>query len=301
MADITDWLLTKAERDNDATRLDDDGPWSEGNLARPLIDGATYFRELHERLQATRDGDLVLFTDWQGDADELLVADDPDSAVVDVLARADERGVDVRGLIWRSHWDKMGFFSRENRTLGEELQQRGAEALLDMRVRNGGSHHQKFVVIRHRDDPARDIAFVGGIDLAHSRRDDHRHLGDPQPQPLSEEYGDRPPWHDAMVAISGPAVHDVETTFRERWEDPAPAQPEAGLLARRQDPRPRSQPRPAAAPAAPTSARRGRDARRPAAPDLPEPAAGARLPVRPGRRAQRGAAATRRRRSGRGG
>ena len=139
----------------------------------------------------------MLFTDWQGDADELLVADDPDSAVVDVLARADERGVDVRGLIWRSHWDKLGFFSRENRTLGEELQQRGAEALLDMRVRNGGSHHQKFVVIRHRDDPTRDIAYVGGIDLAHSRRDDHRHLGDPQPQPLSEEYGDRPPWHDA--------------------------------------------------------------------------------------------------------
>ena len=202
MADITDWLLTKAERDNDATRLDDDGPWSEGNLVRPLIDGVAYFRELHERLEATRAGDLVLFTDWQGDADELLVADDPDSAVVDVLARADERGVDVRGLIWRSHWDKIGFFSRENRTLGEELQKRGAEALLDMRVRNGGSHHQKFVVIRHRDDPARDIAYVGGIDLAHSRRDDHRHLGDPQTQPLSEEYGDRPPWHDAMVAIS---------------------------------------------------------------------------------------------------
>ena len=42
------------------------------------------------------------------------------------------------------------------------------------------------------------------------------------PQPLSKEYGDRPPWHDAMMAISGPAVHDVETTFRERWEDPSP-------------------------------------------------------------------------------
>ncbi|MBF4763296.1 phospholipase [Nocardioides islandensis] len=222
MGDVTDWLLTHEERDNDATRLDDLGAWWEGNLARPLIDGATYFRELHERLQATRPGDLVLFTDWQGDADELLVADDPDSAVVEVLARADERGVDVRGLIWRSHWDKVGFFARENRTLGEQLQQRGAEALLDMRVRNGGSHHQKFVVIRHRDDPGRDIAYVGGIDLAHSRRDDHRHLGDPQSQPLSQEYGDRPPWHDAMVAITGPAVHAVETVFRERWEDPAP-------------------------------------------------------------------------------
>jgi phosphatidylserine/phosphatidylglycerophosphate/cardiolipin synthase-like enzyme len=225
VGDVTEWFLTRAERDNDAARIDrihPDRAWSEGNRCWPLVDGVAYFRELYERLQATREGDLVLFTDWQGDADELMVADDPDSAVVDVLARADERGVDVRGLIWRSHWNKIGFFSRENRTLGEELQQRGAEALLDMRVRNGGSHHQKFVVIRYLEDPSRDIAFVGGIDLAHSRRDDHRHLGDPQTQPMAHEYGDRPPWHDAMVAITGPAVHDVETTFRERWEDPAP-------------------------------------------------------------------------------
>ncbi|MGI8521845.1 MAG: phospholipase D-like domain-containing protein, partial [Nocardioides sp.] len=102
------------------------------------------------------------------------------------------------------------------------LQDRGAEALLDMRVRWGGSHHQKMVVIRHRDDPARDIAFVGGIDLSHARRDDHLHHGDPQPQPLSKEYGDRPPWHDCQAAITGPAVYDVETSFRERWEDPTP-------------------------------------------------------------------------------
>ncbi len=221
----TDWFLTRAERDNDATRVDLAHPeraWSDGNLCRVLVDGVAYFRELHERLEATREGDLVLFTDWQGDADELLVADDPDSAVLEVLATADERGVDVRGLIWRSHWDRIGFFSRENRTLGEHLQDRGAEALLDMRVRNGGSHHQKLVVIRYRDDPSRDLAYVGGIDLAHSRRDDHRHLGDPQGQPMAREYGNRPPWHDAMLAISGPAVHDVETTFRERWEDPSP-------------------------------------------------------------------------------
>ncbi len=225
MGDFSDWLLTRAERGNDQTRIDDAHPdraWSEGNLVRPLIHGVTYFRELHERVEATREGDLIFFTDWQGDADELLIGGDPDSAVVDVLARADERGVDVRGLIWRSHMDKIGFFARQNRTLGEQLQDRGAEALLDMRVRNGGSHHQKFVVIRHRDDATRDVAFVGGIDLAHSRRDDERHLGDPQAQPLAAEYGEHPPWHDVQVAIQGPAVHDVETVFRERWEDPNP-------------------------------------------------------------------------------
>ena len=121
-----------------------------------------------------------------------------------MLGRADERGVDVRGLVWRSHLDQTGFFATENRHLGEQLQHRGAEVLLDMRVRTGGSHHQKFVVIRHRDDPTRDVAFVGGIDLAHNRRDDADHRGDPQPQPLTEEYGDHPPWHDVQVEIHGP-------------------------------------------------------------------------------------------------
>jgi phosphatidylserine/phosphatidylglycerophosphate/cardiolipin synthase-like enzyme len=35
-------------------------------------------------------------------------------------------------------------------------------------------------------------------------------------------YGHRPPWHDIQLMIHGPAVGDLETVFRERWEDPAP-------------------------------------------------------------------------------
>ncbi|MGZ6754387.1 MAG: phospholipase D family protein [Nocardioides sp.] len=225
MTDPAGWFLSARERGNPSTRLDDAHPgdqaWSEGNLVRPLVHGATYFAELHERLEATRAGDLVLFTDWQGDADERLTGE-PGSEVVEVLGRADERGVDVRGLVWRSHSEAVGFTAAENRHLGEQLQARGAEALLDMRVRTGGSHHQKMVVIRYRDDPTRDVAYVGGIDLCHSRRDTADHHGDPQPMPLAKEYGDTPPWHDVQAAISGPAVHDVETVFRERWEDPTP-------------------------------------------------------------------------------
>ncbi len=224
MTDPADWLLTRAERGNPCTRVDDlHGPlaWSQGNHVRPLIHGATYFRELYDAVEATGPGDVVLFTDWQGDADERLTGE-PGSEVVEVLARADRRGVVVHGLVWRSHVDQTGFFATENRHLGEQLQHRGAEVLLDMRVRTGGSHHQKFVVIRHHLDPGRDVAFVGGIDLAHNRRDDATHQGDPQPQPLTEEYGAHPPWHDVQVAIQGPAVHDVETVFRERWGDPAP-------------------------------------------------------------------------------
>jgi phosphatidylserine/phosphatidylglycerophosphate/cardiolipin synthase-like enzyme len=219
------WFLSDHERGNARTRLDAEHPgdeaWSTGNRVRPLIHGSTYFRELFERIEATREGDLIFFTDWQGDADERMTGE-PGSEVVEVLGRADERGVDVRGLVWRSHSEAIGFSSGENRRLGKALQNRGAEALLDMRVRLGGSHHQKMVVIRHRDDPSRDIAYVGGIDLCHSRRDDADHNGDPQALTMAQEYGPTPAWHDIQAAITGPAVHDVETVFRERWEDPTP-------------------------------------------------------------------------------
>ena len=76
------------------------------------------------------------------------------------------------------------------------------------------------MILRHRDRPELDVAFLGGIDLCHGRRDDASHRGDPQPQPMAAAYGPRPPWHDIQLAISGPAVGDVETVFRERWENP---------------------------------------------------------------------------------
>ena len=219
------WLLSKTERANAQTILDaqhpDDQAWSSGNRVVPLIHGATYFAELRASIEATRPGDLILFSDWRGDPDEQL-SDDPGTGIENLLSAADRRGVDVRGLIWRSYWDKLSFSAAENRHLGEQLQRNGAEALLDMRVRTGGSHHQKAVVVRFRGRPADDVAYVGGIDLCHSRRDDARHHGDPQPQSMAAAFGKTPAWHDVQAAIHGPAVHDVETVFRERWLDPTP-------------------------------------------------------------------------------
>ena len=131
-------------------------------------------------------------------------------------------GVVVHGLVWRSHLDQTGFFATENRHLGEQLQQPGRRGA----ARHAGARRRLPPPEVRRDPPprgpGRDVAFVGGIDVAHNRRDDAAHQGDPQPQPLTEEYGPHPPWHDVQVAIQGPAVHDVETVFRERWGDPAP-------------------------------------------------------------------------------
>ncbi|MEO5609637.1 MAG: phospholipase D family protein [Ornithinibacter sp.] len=220
---LSQWFLTSCERGNPATRLDErhagGEAWTEGNLVRPLIHGATYYAELHERVSRMRAGDLLLFVDWRGDPDERLTRAS-DSAVGGLFACAARRGVDVRGLVWRSHWDRLAFSARENRHLGEEVNAAGGQCLLDMRVRTGGSHHQKFVVLRHPDRSELDIAFLGGIDLCHGRRDDASHQGDPQTQPMAAVYGSRPPWHDVQLAISGPAVGDVETVFRERWDDP---------------------------------------------------------------------------------
>jgi len=221
---IEQWFLSADERGNDWTRLDRDRPvgqaWSSGNDVTALVHGARYLPELLRCIRELRAGDLLMFTDWRGDPDQLMGGEDTE--VERVLCEAAARGVIVKGLVWRSHLDRFSFSEQENRHLGEEINAAGGECLRDMRVRPGGSHHQKFVVLRHPGRPELDVAFVGGIDLCHSRHDDHAHDGDPQRQPMAAVYGPRPPWHDIQLAVRGPAVRDVETVFRERWEDPTP-------------------------------------------------------------------------------
>ena len=38
---------------------------------------------------------------------------------------------------------------------------------------------------------------------------------------MAAAYGPTPAWHDIQLAVTGPAVGDVEAVFRERWDDPA--------------------------------------------------------------------------------
>jgi phosphatidylserine/phosphatidylglycerophosphate/cardiolipin synthase-like enzyme len=222
---LAQWFLIPDERENPHSRIDAAHPpgiaWTTGNRVRALVHGRAYFVELHARISSMGAGDQVYFVDWRGDPDEQLT-DDPDSTLSQTLVEACRRGVDVRGLLWRSHWRHFGFQAEQARFLGEDIGEAGGQCLRDMRVRTLGSHHQKLVVLRHSADPTRDVAYVGGIDLCHSRRDDAAHRGDAQALLMAAEYGPTPAWHDVQVAVQGPAVHDVETTFRERWEDSTP-------------------------------------------------------------------------------
>ena len=156
--------------------------------------------------------------------------------------------------------------------------------------RAAGSHHQKLFVIRRAGRHDDDVAFVGGIDLCHGRRDDHRHVGDPQPIELEGDYGPHPAWHDVQLEVHGPAVGDLARTFRERWEDPTPLDhrnPLRRWLRRRGD----------ASRRPPIRSRPRRPIRRPAGPHAVQvlrtyPARRPRVPVRARRRAQHRATPT---------
>ena len=224
MPEIQDWFLTRVERGNPATEIDrrrnDGRAWTDGNRVEPLVHGAAYYLRLLAALRALDRGDLVGIFDWRGDSDELL--DGEGTELGRVLAELAARGVQVRGLLWRSHPSLAHFQEEQNLHVGEVVNKADGEILLDERVRGPGSQHQKLVLVRHPDREDEDVAFVGGIDLCHGRRDDERHLGDPQAVPLDRRYGDHPPWHDVQLEVRGPAVGDLSATFRERWEDPTP-------------------------------------------------------------------------------
>src|ERR1017187_3194826 len=105
---LSDWFLTAEERGNSATVLDrrhrSGEAWTTGNDVQPLVHGESYFTELLGAVRSLRSGDLLLFTDWRGDPDELL--GDAGTEVSRVLCQAAAAGVVVRGLVWRSHLDR---------------------------------------------------------------------------------------------------------------------------------------------------------------------------------------------------
>src|SRR5215213_5884858 len=168
------------------------------------VDGAPYFGRLHQLLSGLGPGDWVYLTDWRIDATRQLTG--AGSELGPLLAALACRGVAVRGAA-------VALPSGPGPV--QPRRQPGAE--------HAGQPSRGQLVADHRpNDPDRCIAFVGGIDLARGRCDDPRHLGDTDPVRIDPRYGRRPPWHDLQLELRGPAVLDVDHTFRERWEDRTP-------------------------------------------------------------------------------
>ncbi|MGZ6998605.1 MAG: phospholipase D family protein [Acidimicrobiia bacterium] len=214
------WFLSSADRGNPATAIDLSGSWTTGNRATTLVDGEEYFARLRRVLSRAGAPDLILVTDWEGHRDQRLGPCGP--RIDDALVAALRAGAELRMLLWRSHPRQAHLAEQDNAAFARELNHVGGDVLLDERVRRGGSHHQKLVIVQRSSERGDSVAFVGGIDICHGRADGHDHCGDPQTVELDRRYGRRPPWHDIQLEVRGPAVSVLSATFAERWNDPTP-------------------------------------------------------------------------------
>jgi len=137
-----------------------------------------------------------------------------------VLGYMVSKGVEVNVLIWGS---PEHFSHDDPKKAHEQLTQVGVSCILDDSAKGLLHHpieslHQKIAIVDGTH------AFVGGIDMLievsgdFDRWDTHSHH---YSSPLRSNKEESTPhnWHDAHAMIEGPAAVDVESNFRQRWND----------------------------------------------------------------------------------
>jgi phosphatidylserine/phosphatidylglycerophosphate/cardiolipin synthase-like enzyme len=144
----------------------------------------------------------------------------PSLSVENVLAYAVGKGVEVKVLLWKcsnlfSHYSPAEAY--------QQLTQRGITCILDDSAEGILHHpieslHQKISIVDGT------YAFVGGVDPLIEKAGDYDRWDMPE-HPFSTPLRRTPqgttphPWHDTHTLIEGPAAADVETNFRQRWND----------------------------------------------------------------------------------
>lgn len=179
-----------------------------------VIDAASYFRVVRDALLRARHS--VLFIGWEFDTRIKLDPDSPLSGLPDRLgqflsALVERRPeLSIRVLQW--NLGLLGTLARGatplyllNRLTSKRFQFR-----LDSAHPPGAAHHQKIVVI---DDA---LAFCGGIDMTNDRWDtrEHRDRDQRRVRSSGRAYG---AFHDATMAVDGPAAAALGELARERW------------------------------------------------------------------------------------
>jgi phosphatidylserine/phosphatidylglycerophosphate/cardiolipin synthase-like enzyme len=192
--------------------------WREEQVTRAgiLIDGDDYYRAVHEAGQ--RATSYLLLAGWQFDTDAcLLRGEEAERATLPVtllayLAALCERCPTLR--IYVLAWDFHAVFALEREWMQDLrfkwLTSERLQFVFDSHHAEGGSHHQKFVVVDGQ------LSFLGGLDLCDHRWDDRRHR---VPNPLRVSRGaPHRPFHDVQAYVVGAELggHLVEL-FRARW------------------------------------------------------------------------------------
>jgi hypothetical protein len=220
-----EWLLTETEL----------GPFrspafTRDNVVDFFVDAEGYYNLLADRLDALLAGDRVLFAGWRFSPEQLLrptVAGSP--GILDRLRKLRADGIAVRALLYGSHFSTLPVRrprvptlpSKDNFDFRTGLVEAGAEAILDARVGDFGSLHQKCAVVQGAAEGP--CAFLGGIDVCLDRWDNGAHVDPPvwqrEPDFLGTKISLRG-WHDVQCAVFGPAVGQIWQSLVERWNDP---------------------------------------------------------------------------------
>ncbi|MGD8240798.1 MAG: phospholipase D family protein [Armatimonadota bacterium] len=223
--DPTRWFLTEADIQAARGGVTDSARglsvFTSGNLVQPLVDGEEMMRALRDDVAATREGDFIHITGWRmdqwmdlvpaaGESSKQTSRQSPNN-VASLWLRALSDGVVSRTLLWRPPSNPWLFRPEQgqNRRTVRLINQNHGHAALDGRVPEHGSHHQKSAIVQHDGEA---VAYCGGIDLAKGRWDTRQHDSDPR-RLRGHWHG----WHDVGVRLRGPAVLDIERSFRQRW------------------------------------------------------------------------------------
>jgi phosphatidylserine/phosphatidylglycerophosphate/cardiolipin synthase-like enzyme len=200
-----------------------------GNTVEPLIDGPAAFRAIQRAIESATDSShyIYLLAWW---LDPWVHLGGPDTALLDLFARAGERGVQVRVLVWDAPRLVAGEQSKLhdaavaaiNRLPNCHAQQDAGGGLTSPKA-----HHQKLLVVQGRDGL---VALCGGVDVNADRVHD-------LPPPAGSYRADRPaigwtgsrgsggsgaqgsgnPLHDVHARLTGPTALPLLRAFLRRW------------------------------------------------------------------------------------
>lgn len=182
------------------------------NHVSVIIDAADYFPAVREAmLRAER---RIMLIGWDFDARIRLgdeTSEGPAAVGEFILWLADKKpGLEIYLLRWDLGLIKTLFRGTTPLTLLKWKRHKQIHFRLDGAHPVGASHHQKIVVI---DDC---LAFCGGIDITRGRWDTRAHRDD-DPRRIGPG-GKHGPWHDATMAVDGPAAAALGELARHRWQ-----------------------------------------------------------------------------------
>jgi phosphatidylserine/phosphatidylglycerophosphate/cardiolipin synthase-like enzyme len=201
-----------------------------GNTVEPLIDGQRAFAAMQRAIESAQTNDhFIYMLAWWCDPWVNLTG--PGTCLLDLFARAGQRGVQIRVLLWDP---PQLVYPNHSRLHGEAVRALNRLPNCHAQQDDAGttkSHHQKLLVVRGREGL---VALAGGVDVNVDRL--HR-----LPPPSGAVRADRPaglgwiggsggsggsgsgaagsgePLHDVHVRVTGPTALPLFRMFLRRW------------------------------------------------------------------------------------